>query len=114
MSLKDESRKMINELATRFPLPPTANIFFPPFYKSGQPKDVQFMAISLEGGATGISRVTTHRDFPAQTFSHGLADRSTIDAINYGAIANWQLCDRYVNFLESRRTAPAIFCGVAS
>jgi uncharacterized protein (DUF4213/DUF364 family) len=57
MSLKDEFRKMINELTTRFPLPPIANIFFPPFYKSGQPKDAQFMAISLEGGATGISFV---------------------------------------------------------
>ena len=57
MSLKDEFRKMVNELTTRFTLPPIANIFFPPFYKGGQPKDAQFMAISLEGGATGISFV---------------------------------------------------------
>jgi uncharacterized protein (DUF4213/DUF364 family) len=48
---------MINELTTKFTLPPIANIFFPPFYKGGQPKDAQFMAISLEGGATGISFV---------------------------------------------------------
>jgi uncharacterized protein (DUF4213/DUF364 family) len=57
MSLKDEFRKMVNELSTKFSLPPIANIFFPPFYKGGQPKDAQFMAISLEGGATGISFV---------------------------------------------------------
>jgi uncharacterized protein (DUF4213/DUF364 family) len=57
MSLKDEFRKMVTELTTKFTLPPIANIFFPPFYKGGQPKDAQFMAISLEGGATGISFV---------------------------------------------------------
>ena len=57
MSLKDEFRKMVNELTTKFRFPPIANIFFPPFYKGGQPKDAQFMAISLEGGATGISFV---------------------------------------------------------
>ncbi len=57
MGLKDEFRKMVNELTTKFTLPPIANIFFPPFYKGGQPKDAQFMAVSLEGGATGISYV---------------------------------------------------------
>jgi hypothetical protein len=57
MSLQDEFRKMVTELATKFTLPPIANIFFPPFYKGGQPKDAQFMAISLEGGAAGISFV---------------------------------------------------------
>ena len=57
MSLKDEFRKMVTELRAKFTLPPIANIFFPPFYKGGQPKDAQFMAISLEGGATGISFV---------------------------------------------------------
>jgi len=57
MSLKDEFKKMITELSTKFPLPPIVDIFFPPFYKGGQPKDAQFMAISLEGGAVGISFV---------------------------------------------------------
>jgi len=57
MSLKDEFRKMVIDLATKFTFPPIANIFFPPFYKGGQPKDAQFMAISLEGGAAGISYV---------------------------------------------------------
>lgn len=57
MSLKDEFRKMVNVLSTKFTLPPIANIFFPPFHKGGQPKDAQFMAVSLESGATGISFV---------------------------------------------------------
>ena len=57
MSLKNEFRKMITELAAKFTFPPIENIFFPPFYKGGQPKDAQFMAVSLEGGATGISFV---------------------------------------------------------
>jgi len=57
MSLKDEFKNMITKLTTKFTLPPIANIFFPPFYKGGQPKDAQFMAISLEGGAVGISFV---------------------------------------------------------
>ena len=57
MNLKDDFKKMVAELATKFTLPPISNIFFPPFYKGGQPKDAQFMAISLEGGAAGISFV---------------------------------------------------------
>jgi len=57
MSLKDEFKKMVTELKTKFTLPPISNIFFPPFYKGSQPKDAQFMAICLEGGATGISFV---------------------------------------------------------
>jgi uncharacterized protein (DUF4213/DUF364 family) len=55
MSLKDEFGKMMTELWTKFTLPPVANIFLPPFYS--QPKDAQFMAISLEGGAAGVSYV---------------------------------------------------------
>ena len=46
MSLKDEFTKMVTELTTKFTLPPIENIFFPPFYKGGQPGDAQFMAIS--------------------------------------------------------------------
>ena len=57
MSLKHEFKKMITELTTKFIIPPIANIFFPPFYKGGQPKNAQFMAISLEGGAVGVSFV---------------------------------------------------------
>ena len=57
MSLKDEFKKMVTGLTTKFTLPPISNIFFPPFYKGGQPKDAQFMAICLEGGAAGVSFV---------------------------------------------------------
>ncbi|HJO61319.1 MAG TPA: DUF364 domain-containing protein [Desulfobacterales bacterium] len=57
MSIKDEFKKMVTELTIKFSLPAISNIFFPPFYKGGQPKDAQFMAICLEGGATGISFV---------------------------------------------------------
>jgi uncharacterized protein (DUF4213/DUF364 family) len=57
MSLKNEFRKMITRLAAKFTLPPIEDIFFPPFHKGGQPTDAQFMAISLAGGATGISFV---------------------------------------------------------
>ena len=57
MSLKDEFKKLISELATKFTLPPIANIFLPPCHKGGQPKDAQFMAIGLEGGAVGVSYV---------------------------------------------------------
>ena len=48
---------MITELGTKFTLPPIASIFLPPFYKGGQPKDAQFMALSLDGGAVGVSYV---------------------------------------------------------
>lgn len=57
MSLKDEFRKMVGNFTTRWTLPTIANIYFPPFYKGGQPKDAQFMAVRLESGATGISFV---------------------------------------------------------
>ena len=55
MSLKDEFRKLIIKLSSKFEFPPISNIFFPPFYKGGQTKDAQFMAICLQGGAAGIS-----------------------------------------------------------
>ena len=57
MSLKDEFKKMITKLAAKFTIPPIANIFFPPFHTGGQPKDAQFMAISLKGGSVGVSFV---------------------------------------------------------
>jgi uncharacterized protein (DUF4213/DUF364 family) len=57
MSLKNEFQKMVTELAGRFSIPPIADVFFPPFHQGGQPKDSQFMALSLEGGAAGVSYV---------------------------------------------------------
>ncbi|UCD80758.1 MAG: hypothetical protein JSW26_04820 [Desulfobacterales bacterium] len=57
MLLKDEFRMMITKLTAKYSIPPIANIFFPPFYQGGQPPEAEFMALSLAGGATGISYV---------------------------------------------------------
>ena len=57
MGLTEEFKKMITELSAKFTLPPIADIFLPPFHIGGQPKDAQFMAIGLEGGAVGVSYV---------------------------------------------------------
>jgi hypothetical protein len=56
-SLKNGFGEMISGLSERFSPPPIQNVYFPPFHRGGQPKDAQFMAIRLEGGATGISYV---------------------------------------------------------
>lgn len=55
MGLKDEFKKMVAHLQETYPVPPITDIFLPPFSRGGQPKDSQFMAITLQGGATGIS-----------------------------------------------------------
>ena len=57
MSLKDEFRKMVENLSSQYKIPPVSSLFFPPFYKGGQKKDAQFMAIGLEGGAAGVSYI---------------------------------------------------------
>lgn len=57
MHLKDEFRKIITHLTAQFTIPSIEKVFFPPFYKGGQPKDAEFMAISLEGGAAGLSYI---------------------------------------------------------
>jgi len=57
MSIKDEFRVMITKLTAKYSIPPIADIFFPPFYRGGQPKEAEFMALSLAGDATGISYV---------------------------------------------------------
>jgi uncharacterized protein (DUF4213/DUF364 family) len=57
MSLKNEFRWMVKNLTARYDIPPIADIFFPPFQRGGQPKEAEFMALRLEGGATGLSYV---------------------------------------------------------
>ena len=57
MSLKDEFVKMIRQLGANYAIPPIAKVFLPPFYKGGQTKQTQFIAIILEGGATGVSYI---------------------------------------------------------
>ena len=57
MSIMTEMRNMALGLATRFSIPKVAGIAFPPFFPGGQPKECEFMAMALEGGACGISYV---------------------------------------------------------
>lgn len=57
MSIMTEMRDMALGLAARFVIPKVAGIVFPPFFQGGQPKDCEFMAMALEGGAGGISYV---------------------------------------------------------
>ncbi len=57
MSLKNEFVRMVTQMRSDFAVPAIADVFFPPFYKGGQPGDAQFMAIVLEGGSAGISYV---------------------------------------------------------
>jgi uncharacterized protein (DUF4213/DUF364 family) len=54
MSLKNEFVQMVERLDKICNIAPIENIFLPPFYEGGQPKDEQFMAVSLTSGATGI------------------------------------------------------------
>jgi len=57
MRLKDEFKRMVVQIAAKHKIPPIEKVFFPPFYKGGQPKDCEFMAMLLQGGAAGISYV---------------------------------------------------------
>jgi hypothetical protein len=57
MRIMTEVRDLALGLASRFQIPKIAGIAFPPFYEGGQPKDCEFMALALEGGAGGISYV---------------------------------------------------------
>jgi uncharacterized protein (DUF4213/DUF364 family) len=57
MGLKNEFIKMIEKLSSQFAIPPVSTVFFPPFFKGGQPQNAQFMAIGLEGGTMGISYI---------------------------------------------------------
>ena len=57
MSIMTEMRDMALGLAARFDIPKVAGIVFPPYFQGGQPKDCEFMAMALEGGAGGISYV---------------------------------------------------------
>ena len=75
MRIMTEMRDMTLDLASRFQIPKIAGIVFPPFYEGGQPRDGEFMAMALEGGAGGISYVLLpagsageYRDLKPQAF----------------------------------------------
>ncbi|MCK4509942.1 MAG: hypothetical protein KAU27_15445 [Desulfuromonadales bacterium] len=56
MRIMTEMRDLALDLASRFQIPKIAGIVFPPFYEGGQqPKECEFMALALEGGAGGVS-----------------------------------------------------------
>ena len=55
MRLMAEMRDLALVLASRFQIPKIAGIVFPPYYEGGQPKECEFMALALEGGAGGVS-----------------------------------------------------------
>lgn len=70
-----EMRAMALGLAARFQIPKIAGIVFPPWHDGGQPRDCEFMAMALDGGAGGISYVllpgssaTDYRALRPQTF----------------------------------------------
>ncbi len=52
-----EFLEIVDKLSANYTIPQIDNVFFPPFFEGGQPKDCEFMAISLESGAVGISYV---------------------------------------------------------
>jgi uncharacterized protein (DUF4213/DUF364 family) len=49
-------------LTEKYRIPPISNIFLPSFCRGGQPKEAEFMVLSLVGGATGISYVLVPDD----------------------------------------------------
>jgi len=57
MSIMTEMRDMALGLSARFQIPKIAGIVFPPFHAGGQPRDCEFMAMALDGGAGGLSYV---------------------------------------------------------
>ncbi len=75
MSIMTEMRDMALALSSCFSIPKVVGIVFPPFFPGGQPKDCEFMAMALEGGAGGISyvlipddRAADYRDLMPDTF----------------------------------------------
>jgi len=48
---------MVDRLARSFEIPDIAGVYFPQFRKGGQPKYDGFMAVFLQGGASGVSCV---------------------------------------------------------
>lgn len=57
MTIYQEFQKVIDQIVANYNVPTISDVFFPPFFKGGQPKEYEFIAIKLEGGACGISFV---------------------------------------------------------
>ena len=57
INMKEEFRKIVTTLAERFSIPTIEKMFFSLLYEGGQPRNAEFMAMGLEGGAAGIRMV---------------------------------------------------------
>ena len=57
MSMKDGFKSMVEQLASSFEIPDITDVYFPEFRPGGQPKYDAFMAVFLQGGASGVSCV---------------------------------------------------------
>jgi uncharacterized protein (DUF4213/DUF364 family) len=68
MPLSDDFNAMVSGLVKSHSIPKIQEIFFPPFYPGGQPKESEFMAMMLENEAVGISYVL-HSDDLMEAYS---------------------------------------------
>jgi len=57
MTIYQDFQRIVNQIAANYSIPTISEVYFPPFFKGGQPKEYEFIAIKLEGGACGISFV---------------------------------------------------------
>ncbi len=57
MTIYQEFHKVVEQLAANFNIPTITDVYFPPFFKGGQPKEYEFIAIKLKSGVCGISFV---------------------------------------------------------
>lgn len=57
MKISEAFHDIITALSHRLTVPVIDRMFFPPLYAGGQPRNAEFMAMGLEGGAAGISFV---------------------------------------------------------
>jgi uncharacterized protein (DUF4213/DUF364 family) len=57
-----EMRDMALRLADRTPVPRIREAYFPPWFDGGQPTEHEFMALLLEGGATGLGYLLVPRE----------------------------------------------------
>lgn len=57
MTIYQEFQKSIGKMAANYRIPTITDVYFPPFFQGGQPKEFEFMAIKLESGVCGISFV---------------------------------------------------------
>ncbi len=57
MNIYQEFQEILKKLTAKYTIPPISQVFFPPFFQGGQPKECEFIGIALEGGACGISYV---------------------------------------------------------